>query len=285
MEEIMDCLLAKIKRQRAEPYRKITSGQAAFEGIDVTTIDCVAYVPEYKLDDDEWFKVEKFDETDFCLDLLKGHFDPKEHNDIKKEDFGNISYLVSVQNNCFFFQNITPSSFIRLKTIFYGEVPFGEISTIVENNKQIVIKRIPDAIYDPSSKTLFFRDLSCITSIFKNMGELYKEATQKEVDDFLKESFIKQGKGYDSKKVSSLNRKLITVAMDALSKLTPQDQENMYVYVNDYCADQIVFDATNKDFEINSDNDLKTLLYGIHQRFYTTPFSKEKRLANSIRAI
>ena len=281
----MSCLLAKIKRKRNEPYRIITSDQAVFEDVDVTRVNSLSYVPEYKIDDDEWFKIEDFDQTDFCLDILKSSFVNSEYNDIDNKDFVNISYLVSVQNDGFYFQNITPSSFIRLKTIFYGDNPFGDVSRIVDDNKQIVIKQIPDAIYDTSSKTLFFKNLSHITGIFRDIGELYKEATQKEVDGFLKNSFIKKSPSYDSKNVSSLNRKLITVAIDALSKLTPQDKEKMFVYVNDYCANEIVFDATNKDFEINSDNDLKTLLYGIHQRFYTTLFGKEKRLANSVKVI
>lgn len=281
----MSCLLAKIKRKRAEPYRKITSGQSVFEEFNFSNINNVLYTPDYKLDDDEWFKIEGFDQTLYCLDLLKTSFDSKEYNDIEKKEFDEISYLVSVQNNCFYFQNITPSSFLRLKTIFYGEIPLGEVSKIVDDNKQIVIKKIPDAIYDPNSKSLLFRDLSMITGIFNSIGDLYKEATQTEVNSFLKQSFIKQSTAYESEKVSALNRRLINVAMAAVSKLTVKEREKMFVYVNDYCSSQIVFDAKNKHFEINNDSDLKHLLYGIHQRFYTTPFGKEKMLANSVKPI
>ena len=75
---MMSCLLAKIKRKRAEPYKKITSGQNVFEEVDLMNTNSVLYTPEYKIDDDEWFKIEKFDETKFCLDLLKNSFDSKE---------------------------------------------------------------------------------------------------------------------------------------------------------------------------------------------------------------
>tara|TARA_R110000765_G_scaffold426701_1_gene543578 strand:- start:5182 stop:6030 length:849 start_codon:yes stop_codon:yes gene_type:complete len=280
MEEIMESLLAKIKRKKNEPYRRITSGKAAFEEVDITTINCLLYAPEYKLDDDEWFKIENFDQTVFCLDILKNKFINSEYNDIDTKDFVNISYLISVQNNCFYFQNITPSSFIRLKILV-----FGEVSKIVDDNKQIFIKKIPDAIYDPSSKTLFFKNLSFITGIFKDIGKLYKEATQKEVDAFLDSSFIKKGEDYDTKKVSSLNRKLVTVAMDALHKLTPQEQDTLFVYVNRYSDKDINYCVDSKSFEIKCENDLKTLLYGIHQRFYTTPIGDEQRVANSVKVI
>lgn len=280
MEEIMTCLLAKIKRKKNEPFRRITSDKAAFEEVDITTINCLLYVPDYKLDDDEWFKIEEFDQTVFCLDILKNSFVNSEYNDIDKKDFVNISYLISVQNDGFYFQNITPSSFIRLKTIV-----FGEVSRIVDDNKQIFIKKIPDAIYDPSSKTLFFKNLSFITGIFKNIGKLYKEATQKEVDTFLDSSFIKKGEGYETNKVTAHNRKLITVAMNALDKLTPQEQDTLFVYVNSYSDKNIDYCVDSKSFEIKCENDLKTLLYGIHQRFYTTPIGDEQRVANSVKII
>jgi hypothetical protein len=281
----MSCLLAKIKKKTVEPYRKITAEQGAFEDIDLTNLNTVLYTPDYKLDDDEWFKLENFDQQPYCMDILKNSFDAKEYNEIEKDQFEEISYLISVQNNSFYFQNITPSSFLRLKTIFCGDLPFGELSKIVENRKQIVIKQIPDAIYDPKSKSLIFKNLSMITGIFSTIGELYKEATQIEVDDFLQESFIKKHASYELKKVSVLNRRLITAAIEAISKLTVKEKEEMFDYVNDYCSQQIVFNPKGKSFEINNDNDLKYLLYGIHQRFYTTPFGKEKMLANSTKPL
>ncbi|MDU1029654.1 MAG: hypothetical protein E7A50_09265, partial [Clostridiales bacterium] len=59
----------------------------------------------------------------------------------------------------------------------------------------------------------------------------------------------------------------------------------MLVYINDYCQEKVSFDAETETFSINSDDELKYLLYGIEQRFYTTPFGKEKRLANSVQPI
>lgn len=80
----------------------------------------------------------------------------------------------------------------KIKDNFCGDIPFGELSTIVDTRKQIVIKQTPDAIYDPKTKSLIFKNLSMITGIFSSIGDLYKEATQEEVDNFLKESFIKK---------------------------------------------------------------------------------------------
>ena len=40
--------------------------------------------------------------------------------------------------------------------------------------------------------------------------------------------------------------------------------------------------VSENSFEVGSENELKMLLYGIEQRFYTTPVGGEKRLANSV---
>ena len=42
---------------------------------------------------------------------------------------------------------------------------------------------------------------------------------------------------------------------------------------------------TKQNFTIESENDLKSLLYGIEQRYYTTLLGNEKRLANSVTTI
>jgi hypothetical protein len=38
----------------------------------------------------------------------------------------------------------------------------------------------------------------------------------------------------------------------------------------------------NQAFKIATEEDLKALLYGIEQRYFTTPVGNERRLANSI---
>lgn len=56
----------------------------------------------------------------------------------------------------------------------------------------------------------------------------------------------------------------------------------MLSYIESYCEDKLTYDKENKKFEVATDDDLKLLLYGIEQRFYTTPIGQEKRLANSV---
>lgn len=59
----------------------------------------------------------------------------------------------------------------------------------------------------------------------------------------------------------------------------------MLLYIHSYCEEQLKFDAENNKLKIKSDQELKFLLYGIEQRFYTTLIGKEKRLTNSVQLI
>lgn len=53
----------------------------------------------------------------------------------------------------------------------------------------------------------------------------------------------------------------------------------MFSYIQEYCP-TVTF--KKKSFEIKTEDDLKNVLFGIDERYYTTQFGKEKRLANSV---
>ena len=170
-----------------------------------------------------------------------------------------------------------PSLFIKKK--FIG---FGEAAAIEEANNRLVINDHPDAIYFKQSDTLVFRNLAAISSIFKGIDALYREATQQETESFLQSGFIDLKDNYDASKVSKPNRKRIALAMDSLEKMSAKDKVDILAYIDDYCEQKLKFDNEAKQFEISTDDELKLLLYGIEQRFYTTLFGQEKRLANSV---
>ena len=111
---------------------------------------------------------------------------------------------------------------------------------------------------------------------------LYREATKEETESFLANDFISLKDGYSSNKVKTANRKRIALAVKTLSELDEPDRKNIFKYIGDYCPELKVSENDENAFEIGSENELKMLLYGIEQRFYTTPVGGEKRLANSV---
>ena len=273
----MDHILAYIKTRAKKRIFKLVSEQSLFDPVTVDLTACVPYNPDHNLDEDSWFKIEGFSNQAFCIDLLQKVFDSKDYDDLTKENFSKIAYLFAVQGEDFYFQKITPSLFVKRKTLV-----FGEAATLQQSQTRLVINALPDAVYFKGSDTLVFRNLATISSIFKGIDELYKEATKEEVEQFLDESFIELSNDYGVEKVSTPNRKRIGLAMKTLESMSADDKTNMLEYIDGYCEQKPKFDQQNQKFEISTDEDLKLLVYGIEQRFYTTPFGKEKRCANSV---
>lgn len=276
----MDYVLAKVKGNGKKKFFKLLSDQALFD-ISLQGLDFVEYNPDHNLDEDSWYKIEQFSKQPYCIDFLKKDFISSEYDDLTKKQFPNIAYLCAVQGSHYFFQKITPSLFVTKKMI-----AFGEVAKLENSGRRLVVNAMPDAIYQKSFDTLVFRNLATISSIFKGIDRLYKEATKEEVGAFLDESFIKLANGYDVEKVSKPNRKRVALAMSTLASMPTENREQMLSYIHSYCGEKkLKFDAENKKFEITSDKELKYLLYGIEQRFYTTNIGNEKRLANSIQKL
>lgn len=273
----MDHILAHIKTRTNKRIFKLVSDQSLFDSVTIDLTACVPYNPDHNLDEDSWFKIEGLSNQAFCIDLLKKDYDSKDYDDLTKENFSKIAYLFAVQGEDFYFQKITPSLFVKRKTLV-----FGEAATLEQSQTRLVINALPDAVYFKGSDTLVFRNLATISSIFKGIDELYKEATKEEVEQFLDESFIELSNEYGVEKVSKPNRRRIGLAMKTLEGMSADDKTNMLEYIDGYCEQKLKFDQQNQKFEISTDEDLKLLVYGIEQRFYTTPFGKEKRCANSV---
>lgn len=275
----MDHVFARVKNLRKKPFFKLISDHTLYEGVHVSVASCVAYSPDHNLDEDSWFKIEGFKDNDYCLEILREDFDAKDYDDLKKEKFSEIAYLLSIQGGNFYFQKVYPSLFIKRKSII-----FGEVAKIEQPENRLVIKPLPDAIYLKDSDCLMFRDLAGISSIFNGIDVLFKEATKEEVTNFLAESFIKL-ENYGVDDVSKPNRKRIGLAMTTLSTMAQEDRNLLIPYISEYCKDTLTYDAASGKFTICKDDDLKQLVYGIEQRFYTTIIGKEKRLANSVQTV
>lgn len=276
----MDHVLVKVKGLRKKPYLKMISDHTLYEPINIDLNTCVPYSPDHNLDENAWFKIENFKAQPYCLMLLKTAFNSVEFDDLTKANFSKIAFVFAVQGVDFYFQKVTPSLFLKKKMI-----AFGEAAEIENSQTRLVINSLPDAVYFNEADTLIFRNLATISSVFKGIDVLYKEATEEEVETFLEEDFIELSGEFSIEKISKPNRKRVALAMDTLAAMPAEDRDQMCSYIHSYCEQRLKFDKENSKFEITTDDELKYLLYGIEQRFYTTPLGHEKRLANSVQAM
>lgn len=276
----MNHLIAQIKTRKKEKLFKLLSEQEAVFDIDTANLELVYYNVDHNLDEDAWFKVEQFSQQEYCLYFLKRDFVAAEYNALERTNFTKIAYICVAQEGNIFFQKVSPSTYLSKK--FIG---FGDAAHLEKSETRLCINQHPDAIYLRQSDTLVFRKLATISSIFPGIDTLYKEATNDEVQQFLDEEFLELTDGFSLKKVSKPNRARIALAMSTLAEMEAGDRDQMLSYIHSYCEETLAFDTDNRKFEIKTDEQLKMLLYGIEERFYTTQLGQQKRLANSVQAL
>jgi len=272
----MNYLVVKKKGIQGEFLKVISSDNDIYQ-LPQNLHNGVPYNASYKIEEDEWFTIDNFSEKEFYIDFLSRDFLSTDFNQISQLDYKKLEYLCSIQENFYLFQKIYETNIIRKKFLSFSATP-----VLVEREEPILIlNTIPDAIYDNASDLLYFRKISTLTSIFRGIEILYKEATQAETEQFLRSSFIRLEEGYNADKVKTANRKRIALAMDTLQTFSPQARQSIFTYIKEYC-DELDYDVLQNSFKIQSEEDLKKLLYGIEQRYYTTILGNEKRLANSV---
>lgn len=276
----MDHVFAHVKGHAKNKIFKLISDHTLFAFKLNSLNRCVEYDPSHNLDEDSWFKITNFRSQPFCPEILKTNIDSKDYDNIEKDQFKNISYVFSIQEQDLYFQRISKSVFIKTKMI-----ALGEVVEIEEKVTRITVKDEPDAIYLANKDVLVFKKLTVISEIFKGIDILFKEATNDEVRKFLGSPFIALSPDYLVNSVSKLNRRRITPALEALTNMTETQKQQLVPYIREYYPDKLKLDQNNEKFVISNDDELKMLLYGVQERFYTTKFGGEKRVANSVLTI
>ncbi len=271
----MNHLITKIRlRGKAPKYKKLLSGVSLFE-LPNNLAPHVLYSPDHNLDEDSWFGIEQFSTQTFCLDFLRTTFNSAEYDTLDTIEVDKLDFLCSYQNeNEYYFQNVSKAQLLSKKLLYLGDAFRYE-----ENSKTIVINSIADAIYIKRQDILYFKRLPTISGIFKGIDLLYREATETETTDFLQNEFVRLDEDFSAAKVGKANRQRIAMALDTLNRFEEEEKDAVLGYIRGYCPD---LEYQNNAFKIKSDDELKKLLYGIEQRYYTTPVGNERRCANSI---
>lgn len=270
----MNYVIAKIKSKTHE-YEKLFSGAELYQMPDGLE-GAVEYQPSRILEEDEWYKLQEFSTRSFCIELLKDHFRSTDYPEASKVKTMEIEYICSYQENIYFFQRVFKHNIVMQKRI-----TLGDSVRLDKGEKSIVINDNADAIYVKNKDLLYFRKLQTIAPIFKGIEELYKEATQEETEQFLTNDFIKLDNSYNADKVKKMNRKRIAMAMDTLNGFDKKQRKRILDYTHKYYP-HLYYESKKGIFTIGSEEDMKYLLWGIEQRYYTTPVTKENRVANSI---
>lgn len=227
------------------------------------------------LDDFEWYKLVNFSSKDYATKEIKEKTSSTDYNMATHADAAGIEYIFELSDDILLFQKVTRNAFVKKRNF----ITLGERFEKCPNISLFQINAYPDAIYDRTKDVLYFRKLFSITKIFNGINEIYREATDTEVQTFLAEKVFCLADGFSADKVKIPNRKKIALVQDTFSKMSNQQKKGMFDYIKDYYPN---LKLENGKAQISNEEDLKNILYGLEERFYTTLISKEKRIANSI---
>ena len=183
----MKNICVRIRQQGGPKYRKmLSSDESIFPEFDPKNISTLQYTPGATLQDDDWFCITNARGKEYSTELLSEAFSTADFDALTRTEFDKIDYLFVIDDSFTFFQNVSKLKLISQKRIIH----FGEEFTYRTDCAEIVVKDLPDAVYDKGTDNLYFRRLESITGIFKGIDLLYREATQEETDAFLANDFI-----------------------------------------------------------------------------------------------
>lgn len=275
----MNYLMAKTQGRGAADFLVISQEEDFYV---VPTIDhSLEYMDDYKLQENEWFKLPDICEKPYCLDVLTNEFDATAHSNLPHDHYPKLGYLYVIQDDKVFFQKITRSKILQKRLISFN---LNQEPTILNSEYVVVLNSEPDAYYNMADRTLYFRCLSDITNIFKGIDELFREATNQETQDFLNLDLVNAANDFGVDQVKTANRRRIKAAMEKYNGFSDEQKELLPEYIQEYCPN-LAYDQNTKQYTVSTEDELTNLLNGINQRFYTTSIDGEKRLANSVTSI
>lgn len=262
--------------KKGENLRKINYNETLFD-IPVFS-QIVEYNPKTLLEEKEqWFFIKNFSkQAYFSREICECVNNTCNLPTLDKTEISSMEYICSFQdNNYFCFQKIRyKQSLLKKKIIFNFKNDF-----MLWKNEFIVINEFPDAVYVKDEDIVYFKKLETISTIFKGIDELYREATNEEIEEFLKKDFISTETNLTVARIGKLSRKRIAMANTILEGFNEEDRSEILEYVKENSGLKL---DNNNSFIIDNEDDIKKFFWGIDERYYMTPVSKKKIIANSV---
>ena len=238
------------------------------------------YNDEYKLQEGEWFIVNGFKEKSYFKTWLKEPFNAGDYSQLQTTEYSGLKFLCAVQDgDKFMFQRLFSGSVYENKTFLsFSLEAEPQLRT---DNQLVVINQKPDAVYHLTENKLYFKSIPTVKPLFPGIEELYKEATNEEVEAFLQLDFIQLCEGFTADKVKIPNRRNIKEAKEIYENYTDDDKNALKIYAQKY-RPGLNYNPDADVCEVANDEQLKDLIYCILQRYYTTEIGGKMRVAHSV---
>lgn len=270
----MGVFIAKIKDDD-ECWYKIVDQIMNDELSEIVLGDAVAYDPN-NTEANQWFKIDGFDQKEGFLPLLAQQINAADLESLDRQQYDNIEFIAFFDQGRYYMQKITRGNYLKKKWFSWD----GDILRYQEDEGIIYINPVPNCIYDTNTRAIYFMDIAKAYGIFSNLKLDYKAATDDEANRFL-QSDIVDAQTLPIEKIGVSNRKRITSILTKYEAYTPNEKATLKEYIKKSVGANLDFDDNAKKFVVNTDTQLRLLLYGIQQRFYMPPLEDEVQVATS----
>lgn len=277
----MDILLAKVSRS----LKKVLCQNdiEIFQDFrDFSFPSLIEYSPNSTVDEDQWFYITLCPDTgiknpiEVCVNSNSNDW-----IQIVQDEYEKIRYLALIDKveGRTFYQRVPESLLIkkpRLNLFGLNDQPN------ITYNPVILLNTVPDAVFEEATRRLYFKDLSKLTKIFLGIDQLFKEATEADVSNFVNSNIFSTITGFEIKKVTAPVRKKISNVQNRFENFTPDQKIEFIANTKKYLA-HIPFQEGK--FMIQGNEDVRDLADALDQRFHETPITKEPRRTQSYQAL
>ena len=270
----MGIFIAKIKDDD-ERWYKIVDQVVNDELSEIVLGDAVAYDPNNTVAN-QWFKIDGFDQKEGFLPLLAQQINAADLENLEREQYDNIEFIAFFDQGRYYMQKITRGNYLKKKWFSWD----GDILKYQEDEGIIYINPVPNCIYDTNTRAIYFMDIAKAYGIFSSLKMDYQAATDDETNRFL-QSDIVDAQTLPVEKVGVSNRKRITSILAKYEAYSSNEKATLREYIKKSVGGNLDFDDKAGKFLVNTDTQLRLLLYGIQQRFYMPPLEDEVQVATS----
>ena len=268
----MGIFIAKLKND--ESWYKLKDGETATYYEDINLNDAMNYNPDNTLAG-QWFKYSL--DKNSVPSIFSNEIDSVNLNSLVRNQYKNIEIIAYYHNSHFYIQNVTTGSYLSKKWFAWD----GDVVKYQERDDIIFINPMPNCIYSLTDKTVYFMDISKAYSLFKFLKIAYKEATREETERMLSSDII-EAHNFTYDKVGVQNRKRIKSVIDIYESYDTAKKNSLKIYISNSIGNRLQYNMHTKKFKIETDNQLRLLLFGIQKRFYKALFETETKVATSV---
>ena len=223
---------------------------------------------DWKLEEDEVFFIENYEDDYIDDNFINITTNTTSRDTITEKDFKNLEVIFYKIDELIYFQRIFPSALITSSWLTFYTLDTGKKGVKIDQKPRLKFKNRTDIILDTKNKKIYFKVFNDLEKVFPNFSKYYREASEKEFNDFKNNKLLKVNLDF-----KDLGKRQLTKIAQIIDKIG-YFQDNIKDYKK-YAKD---YDIT---FEINTKDQIDKFHALVFENFYKTPISDEKRMSNS----